>query len=120
MMEFANKEYLLLLLLLIPYILWYFLHRRGSESTMRMADTFAYEYAAKSFRVKMIHLPMFLRCLTFTLVVIVLARPQTHSPITNDYSNGINIMLAMDVSTSMLSQDLAPNRMEVAKGYHLL
>ena len=115
MMEFANKEYLLLLLLLIPYILWYFLHRRGSESTMRMADTFAYEYAAKSFRVKMIHLPMFLRCLTFTLVVIVLARPQTHGPITNDYSDGINIMLAMDVSTSMLSQDLAPNRMEVAK-----
>ncbi|MDR0185046.1 VWA domain-containing protein [Prevotella brunnea] len=114
-MEFANKEYLLLLLLLVPYVLWYFLRNRGKEPTLRMADTYAYEYGRKSFKMKIIHLPIFLRSLTFALVVMVLARPQTHQPLSKDYSNGINIMLAMDVSTSMLSQDVAPNRMEVAK-----
>ncbi|WP_028895952.1 VWA domain-containing protein [Prevotella sp. HUN102] len=114
-MEFANKEYLLLLLLLIPYLLWYFFRRKGSEPTMRMADTYVYEYAPKSWRMRLIHLPMLLRCLTYALVVMVLARPQTDTPSGADYSNGINIMLAMDVSTSMLSQDVAPNRMEVAK-----
>ncbi len=114
-MEFANKEYLLLLLLLVPYVLWYFLRNRGKEPTLRMADTYAYEYGRKSFKMKIIHLPIFLRSLTFALVVMVLARPQTHQPLSKDYSNGINIMLAMDVSTSMLSQDVTPNRMEVAK-----
>lgn len=114
-MEFANKEYLLLLLLLVPYVLWYFLRNRGKEPTLRMADTYAYEYGKKSFKMKIIHLPIFLRSLTFALVVMVLARPQTHQPLSKDYSNGINIMLAMDVSTSMLSQDVTPNRMEVAK-----
>lgn len=114
-MEFANKEYLLLLLLLVPYVLWYFLRNRGKEPTLRMADTYAYEYGRKSFKMKIIHLPVFLRSLTFALVVMVLARPQTHQPLSKDYSNGINIMLAMDVSTSMLSQDVTPNRMEVAK-----
>lgn len=113
-MEFADKEFLLLLLLLIPYILWYFLYRRG-EPTMRMSDTFAYEYAPKSWRIRMIHLPMFLRCLTYTLVVIVLARPQTYTPWNNDEGEGINIMLAMDISTSMLAEDVSPNRMEAAK-----
>lgn len=114
-MEFANKEYLLLLLLLVPYVLWYFLRNRGKEPTLRMADTYAYEYGKKSFKMKIIHLPIFLRSLTFALVVMVLARPQTHQPLSKDYSNGINIMLAMDVSTSMLSQDVTPNRMEVAQ-----
>ena len=45
MMEFANKEYFLLLLLLIPYVLWYFLDNRKKEPTLRMSDTFAYLYA---------------------------------------------------------------------------
>ena len=60
-MEFASKGYFLLLLLLIPYILWYFLYRRKNEPTMRMSDTKQYLYAPKSLRVRLIHLPMLLR-----------------------------------------------------------
>ena len=115
MMEFANKEYFLLLLLLIPYLLWYFLDNRKKEPTLRMSDTFAYLYAHKSWRVRIVHLPMVLRCCIFTLVVIVLARPQTHSSWGSRTTEGIDIMLAMDVSTSMLAEDLRPNRMEAAK-----
>ena len=52
-MEFVNKEYFLLLLLLIPYLIWYLLHRKTSEPTMRMSDTHAYQYAPKSLRVRL-------------------------------------------------------------------
>ena len=114
-MEFANKEYFLLLLLLIPYILWYFLYRRHSEPTILMSDTFAYQYAPKSWRIRIINLPMVLRCITYALVVIILARPQTHNAWDKRSVEGIDIMLAMDVSTSMLAEDLRPNRIEAAK-----
>lgn len=114
-MEFANKEYFLLLLLLIPYILWYFLYRRHSEPTILMSDTFAYQYAPKSWRIRIINLPMVLRCITYALVVIILARPQTHNAWDKRSVEGIDIMLAMDVSTSMWAEDLRPNRIEAAK-----
>lgn len=114
-MEFANKEYFLLLLLLVPYVLWYFLYRKRSEPTMRMSDTFAYQTAPKSWRVRLLSVPMLLRCLTFVLIVCALARPQTHNSWDNRTVEGIDIMLAMDVSTSMLAEDLKPNRLEAAK-----
>lgn len=114
-MEFANKEYFLLLLLLIPYILWYFLYRKKSEPTMQMSDTYAYRFAPKSWRIRIVNLPMLLRCITFVLIVIILARPQTHNSWDNKSVDGIDIMLSMDVSTSMLAEDLKPNRIEAAK-----
>lgn len=114
-MEFANKEYFLLLLLLVPYVLWYFLDSKKKEPTQRLSDTFAYLYAPKSWKVRLVHVPMLLRCIVFTLVVIVLARPQTHNSWGSRTVEGIDIMLAMDVSTSMLAEDLRPNRMEAAK-----
>ena len=46
-MEFASKEYFLLLLLLIPYIVWYFFYRAKREPSMRMSDTYAFQYAPK-------------------------------------------------------------------------
>lgn len=114
-MEFADKQYFLLLLLLIPYILWYFLYRKKSEPTMRMSDTNVYRLAPKSWRIRFIHLPMVLRCVAFVLLVCILARPQTHNSWDNKSVEGIDIMLVMDVSTSMLAEDLKPNRMEAAK-----
>lgn len=114
-MEFANKEYFFLLLLLIPYVLWYFLYRKKNEPTIRMSDTFAYQYAPKSWRIRIINLPMLLRCITFVLIVIILARPQTHNAWDKKEVEGIDIMLVMDVSTSMLAEDLRPNRIEAAK-----
>lgn len=114
-MEFANKLYFLLLLLLIPYVLWYFLYRKKTQPAMRMSDTFPYRYAPKSWRNRIIHLPMLLRCAAFVLIVCMLARPQTHNSWGKRTVEGIDIMLAMDVSTSMLVEDLKPNRLEAAK-----
>lgn len=114
-MEFANKEYLFLLLLIIPYLIWYVMYRKKSEPTLRMSDTFAFNYAPKSWRVRLMPLQLILRIITFTLIVLVLARPQTSNSWKNKSVEGIDIMLAMDVSTSMLAEDLKPNRIEAAK-----
>jgi len=114
-MELVNKEYLLLLLLLIPYLLWYILYRKRSEPTFTMSDTYAYNSIKKSWRMRILHFPVFLRIVTFICIVIILARPQTHNSWGNKSVEGIDIMLAMDVSTSMLAEDLKPNRMEAAK-----
>ena len=114
-MELVNKEYLLLLLLLIPYLLWYILYRKRSEPTFTMSDTYAYNSIKKSWRMRILHLPVFLRIVTFICIVIILVRPQTHNSWGNKSVEGIDIMLAMDVSTSMLAEDLKPNRMEAAK-----
>ncbi len=114
-MQFINKEYFLLLLLLIPYLLWYFLYRKKTEPAMRMSDTFPYQFAPKSWRVRLLHLPMLLRIFTFVMMVTILARPQTHNSWGEKTVEGIDIMLSMDVSTSMLAEDLRPNRLEAAK-----
>jgi Ca-activated chloride channel family protein len=114
-MEFANQEYLFLLLLLIPYIVWYVMYRKKSEPTMRMSDTMAYRLAPRSWKVRLMPLQLLLRIAVFVLLVLVLARPQTRNSWKNKTMEGIDIMLAMDVSTSMLEEDLKPNRMEAAK-----
>ena len=103
------------MLLLVPYVFWYFLYRKRNEPTMRMSDTSAYLDAPKSWRVRLVHVPMLLRCITFALIVTVMARPQTRNSWADRTVEGIDIMLAMDISTSMLAEDLKPNRMEAAK-----
>jgi Ca-activated chloride channel family protein len=114
-MEFANKEYLLLFLLLIPYIIWYVMYRKKTEPTMRMSDTFAFRYAPRSWKVMLLPLSMILRIVAFAMIILVLARPQTQNSWKSETVEGIDIMLAMDVSTSMLAEDLKPNRIEAAK-----
>ena len=114
-MEFANKEYLILLVLILPYIIWYVMYRKKSEPTLRMADTFMFRYAARSWRVMLMPVQPLLRIIAFVALVLVLARPQTQNSWKNQTVEGIDIMLAMDVSTSMLAEDLKPNRIEAAK-----
>ena len=104
-----------MLLLLIPYLLWYVMYRKKTEPTMRMSDTFAFRYAPKSWKVMLMPLSMLLRILAFVMIVLVLARPQTQNSWKSETVEGIDIMLAMDVSTSMLAEDLKPNRIEAAK-----
>lgn len=114
-MEFVNKDYFLLLLLLIPYLIWYLLCSRSKMPSIRMSDTGAFRYTPKNLKVRLLWIPDFLRIIVFVLVIIILARPQTHNNWGTKHIEGIDIMLAMDVSTSMLAEDLKPNRIEAAK-----
>lgn len=114
-MIFANKEYLFLLLLLIPYILWYVWKRKSTEASLQVSDTNVYDTAPKSYKNYLIHAPFVLRTLALAMIVIVLARPQSTDSWQNSETEGIDIMLALDISTSMLAEDLKPNRLEAAK-----
>lgn len=114
-MVFANIEYLFLLLLLIPYIVWYFVKRKRTEPTMQVSTTRMYMNAPRSWKLYLLHAPFVLRIVAFVMIVLVLARPQTTNNWQNTEIEGIDIMMAVDVSTSMLAEDLKPNRLEAAK-----
>ncbi|MGL4520305.1 MAG: vWA domain-containing protein [Phocaeicola sp.] len=114
-MTFANIEYLFLLVLLLPYIAWYVLKRKKTEPTLQVATTRMYMRAPKSWKIHLLHAPFVLRIVALIMVIMVLARPQSTNHWQNSEIEGIDIMLAVDVSTSMLAEDLKPNRLEAAK-----
>ena len=62
-MVFANIEYLFLLLLLIPYIVWYILKQKKSEATLQISDARVYAHTPKSYKNYLLHVPFLLRCL---------------------------------------------------------
>ena len=114
-MAFGNIGYLLLLLLLIPYVVWYFLKWIINDATLRISDARVYSHTPKSYKNYLIHLPFILRLIALILLIVVLARPQATDSWQNSEIEGVDIVLAMDVSTSMLAEDLVPNRLEAAK-----
>ena len=114
-MVFANIEYLFLLLLLIPYIVWYIMRRRNNEATLQISDARVYAHTPKSYKNYLLHVPFMLRIIALALIIVVLARPQTTNSWQNSEIEGIDIMMAIDVSTSMLAEDLKPNRLEASK-----
>ncbi|MBQ9178221.1 MAG: VWA domain-containing protein [Prevotella sp.] len=114
-MEFIDKGYFLLLLLLIPYIVWYVKKGRHTMPSLRFSNTSTYNKLPKTIRQRLVWLPDLLRVIAFVAMVCILARPQSHNTWGKRTTEGIDIMLAMDVSTSMLAKDLSPNRIEAAK-----
>lgn len=114
-MEFLNKEYFYLLLLLIPYIVWYVMRHKKSHPSLTITSISSYRQMPKTLRQRLIHLPFLLRIVCLVMIVLVLARPVTTNEWKERNIEGIDIMLAMDISTSMLAEDLRPNRLEAAK-----
>ena len=114
-MEFLNPEYLYLLLLLIPLIVWYIIRLSKTQASFKLASTNAFEKMKPGFRVYMRHFPFVLRLITLALVIVVIARPQAVNSWEETETQGIDIALALDVSGSMLAQDLQPDRLEAAK-----
>ena len=114
-MEFKNPLFFLLLLVLVPYIVWYVMRFKQSLPSLKVPDTTKYAKVPKTFRLYLMHVPFLLRIALITLVVCILARPQSRHSWSNTDVEGIDIMLAVDVSTSMLAQDFKPNRVEALK-----
>ena len=114
-MEFKNPLFFLLLLVLVPYIVWYVLRFRKSLPSLKVPDTGKYVKVPKTFRLYLMHVPFLLRIALISLVVCILARPQSKHSWSNTDVEGIDIMLSVDVSTSMLAQDFKPNRVEALK-----
>lgn len=114
-MVFANPTYLYLLLLLIPMIGWYIWKLSRSEATLQVSASQAFNKAPTTYKVYLRHLPFVLRMVAIAILIVVLARPQSTNSWQNSSTEGIDIMLTMDISGSMLAEDLKPNRLEAAK-----
>lgn len=118
-MTFANPAYLYLLLLLIPYVVWYIMRYNRTLPVMMVSTSSSFKKAPHSIRQRLVHLPLLLRIACIVLTIVALARPQTTNHWSNKHIEGIDIMLCMDMSTSMLAEDLKPNRVEAARNVAL-
>ncbi len=114
-MTLANPYYLYLLLLIIPAIAWYILRRKKRYATLQVSNSFAFEGMKLSWKNRLEHIPFALRMLSFILLILVLCRPQSSNSFQNVTTEGIDIVIALDISSSMLAEDLRPNRLEAAK-----
>ena len=115
-MIFANPHYLYLLLLLIPLVAWYILKQRKKQASLQVSTMQAFDTPkATTLKVYLRHFPFVLRMAAVAVLIVILARPQSTNSWENRSTEGIDIMLVMDVSTSMLAEDLKPNRLEAAK-----
>ncbi len=113
--EFANKEFLYLSVLVIPYIIWYIFKNKKSIPTLQVSSLDAFKNTPKSFKYFLQHIIFIFRILAILLLIIALSRPQQVDSWQNISTEGIDIIMAIDVSSSMLAEDFKPNRLEAAK-----
>ena len=114
-MIFANPLYFCLLLLLIPVIGWYIWKLRKSQASLQISASQGFDKAPVGYKVYLRHLPFVFRVLCLIFLIIALARPQSTDNWQNSTTEGIDIFMSVDISTSMLAEDLKPNRLEAAK-----
>lgn len=114
-MEFASPKILWFLLLLLPLVGYYIYRTRQGGASVAVSTTETVRRAPRTFRYYLRHIPFVLRCAALSLIVVAIARPQSAEHYTNTTTEGIDIVLAVDVSTSMLAKDFIPDRLSVAK-----
>lgn len=114
-MTFHNPEYLFLLLALIPMIVWYLWEMRKSDASIQISSIKKMKDMPKTIRLRMRHLPFILRLLAIGMLVLAIARPQSSLNWRKESKEGIDIVMALDISGTMMAEDLRPNRLEAAK-----
>lgn len=114
-MTFLHPELLWLLLLLPALLIIYIVWRRRQHASLRVPSLLFLRDMRGGLRVYLRHSLFALRLLALGLIIVALARPQSSSSWSEDRVEGIDIMLTMDISTSMLAMDFQPNRVEAAK-----
>lgn len=113
--EFASPGYFWMFILIPVFIAWYWWKHKENHAFMFISGLENLAGAPISIRQRLIHLPFILKMLVLSLLIIAMARPQTSSKREDTSIEGIDIMMALDVSSSMLAQDLKPNRLEASK-----
>ncbi|MBN1351309.1 VWA domain-containing protein [candidate division KSB1 bacterium] len=115
MIRFANPEFLGFLIFIPVMILWY-IRKRKQAGTVRFSNLGILKSTGRSWRYTFRHLTFVCRLITVTLLIIAIARPQSGSTEEEVITEGIDIILSLDISTSMLAEDFKPkNRLEAAK-----
>ena len=112
---FTQPWWLLLLSLLPVMIAWYVRYHRKNAASIGISTTTTLTGTTKTLRQRLIHFPFILRCLTIAALAMILARPESSIERSQVNVEGIDILIASDISSSMLAEDFRPNRLEASK-----
>ncbi len=113
--EFASSYYLYGLIIIPLLIVWYIFLGRKHQAYVKFSDTGFFKGMPKSWRIYARHILFVIDICALALLIIALARPQSSSKNQKINVEGIDIVLTIDLSSSMLAQDLKPDRLEAAK-----
>ena len=114
--RFADPAFLLLLLLLVPALAYRRLARGGRKAgALRYPDLALLRRSGAERTGRLRHVPLALRLLALSALIVAFARPQSASVSEDVSTEGVDIVMALDISSSMLAQDLVPNRLEAAR-----
>jgi Ca-activated chloride channel family protein len=100
---------------LIPVVFWYIWELQKSDASLQISSHRNLIKFPQSRKVKFRHVPFILRVLSIALIIIALARPQASNSWRTQNAEGIDIMMALDISSTMMIDDVRPNRLEAAK-----
>ena len=117
--QFAYPQFFWLLLLIPALLVWHFRISQKRKINLQISTTETFIHYKKTFRQQFAWLPLTSRMLAIVFMVIALARPQSASRGQEVTTEGISIVLALDISGSMLAEDFKPNRIEAAKNVAL-
>lgn len=116
MSTFQSPYSLLLILPLLAVLVWYFLAKKKKIATLQFGSIQAFKNLSSSLRSQLLWLPLILKALGLILAIIALARPQEANTKVKKNVEGIDIVIVLDISDSMLIEDMQPlNRLEAAK-----
>jgi len=115
-MERFEDPLLLLLLLVVPLRIAWYVRRKRAKGALRFTRVETLRSATDRGRAWLRHLPFATRAVALALLVVALARPQSGVTDERVTTEGVDIVVALDISSSMLAEDLEPNRLEAAKG----
>jgi Ca-activated chloride channel homolog len=113
--EFANPGFLYLLALVPLMVAWHWFRKGKSIPSLQVSGTEVFEKTPKSIRHYLYHFMFIARIIAVSLLIIALARPQSTTKRQDVSIEGIDIIVGLDISGSMLAQDLKPDRLEAAK-----
>jgi len=114
-LSFADPEYFWLMLLIPAAIAWYYFRLRRNHPTLQVSSIQAFSQAIPGWRIYGRYILFGIRLLSAFFLIVALARPQTNMSRQDISVEGIDIMLVTDISSTMLAEDLKPNRLEAAK-----
>lgn len=115
MIRFANPGLLWLFVIYVPLIVWYVLKRKNAYPALKISSLYPFISQKRPIRQYGIHFLFLLRLGTIGCLIVMLARPQSRDSWHTSRMEGTDIILALDISSSMLARDFKPDRLEAAK-----
>lgn len=113
--DICESSIFMVVILLLPAIVWYIMKQKKAQASLQVSSTFAFDKLPTTYKAYLRHLRFILRLGVVACVIVALARPQSTDKWENQTTEGVDIVVALDISTSMLARDFKPNRIDAAK-----